>query len=64
MTVHNPEAEHHDPALAAYLGLIEKDIAAGRKLHGLPAGVTAAMRRVMKEVRVDPDDTLDGKVDL
>jgi antitoxin PrlF len=27
VTVHNPEAEHHDPTLAAFLGLIEKDIA-------------------------------------
>jgi bifunctional DNA-binding transcriptional regulator/antitoxin component of YhaV-PrlF toxin-antitoxin module len=29
VTVHNPEAEHHDPTTAAFLGLIEKDFAAG-----------------------------------
>jgi hypothetical protein len=33
VTVHNPEAEHHDPTLAAFLGLIEKDIAAGRNVR-------------------------------
>ena len=33
VTVHDPEAEHHDPTLAAFLGLIEKDIAAGRNVR-------------------------------
>jgi antitoxin PrlF len=64
VTVHNPEAEHHDPTLAAFLGLIEKDIAAGRNLRDLPAGVVAAMRRAMKEVRVDLDEKLEGDVAL
>src|SRR5258708_1245108 len=45
VTVHNPETEHRDPALSAYLTLIEKDIASGRNLRDLPAGVAAAMRR-------------------
>jgi hypothetical protein len=31
--VHNPEAEHHDPTLAAFLGLIEKGIAADRNVR-------------------------------
>jgi hypothetical protein len=31
--VHNLEAEHHDPTLAALLGLIEKDFAAGRNVR-------------------------------
>ncbi len=64
VTVHNPEAEHRDPALAAFLGLIERDIAAGRNLRDLPAGLAAAMRRAMKEVRVDLDDKLEGDVAL
>jgi len=64
VTVHNGEAEHRDPALAAFLGLIEKDIAAGRGLHDLPAGMVAAMRRAMKEVRVDLDEKLEGHVAL
>ena len=64
VTVHNPEAEHHDPALAAFLGLIEKDITGGRNVRDLPAGVVAAMRRAMKELRVDLDETLKGDVAL
>ena len=64
VTVHNPEAEQHDPTLAAFLGLIEKDIAAGRNVRDLPAGVDAAMRRAMKEVRVDLDEKLEGDVAL
>jgi antitoxin PrlF len=64
VTVHNPQAEHRDPALAAFLGLIEKDIAAGRKLRDLPTGVAAALRRAIKEVRVDLDENLEGEVAL
>ena len=30
VVIHNAEAEHSDPALAAFLGLIEKEIPAGR----------------------------------
>ncbi len=62
VTVFNPEAGHHDPALAAFLQLLEKDIEAGRNLRDLPAGLAAAMRRAMKEVRVDLDEVLDGDV--
>ena len=64
VTVHNPEAEHEDPALAAFLGLIEKDIAAGRNVRELPAGVVAAMRRALKKSRIDLDETLEGDVAL
>lgn len=64
VTVHNPEAGHRDPALAAFLRLIEKDIAAGRNLRNLPAGVAATMRRAIKEVRVDLDEMLEGDVPL
>lgn len=64
VTVHNPEAEQRDPALAAFLGLIEQDIAAGRNLRDLPAGLTAALRRAIKEVRADLDEKLEGEVAL
>jgi antitoxin PrlF len=64
VTVRNPDSGHRDPALAAYLRLIEKDIAAGRRLRDLPAGVAAAMRRAAKDVRVDLDARLDGDVAL
>jgi antitoxin PrlF len=64
VTVHNPEAENRDPALVAFLNLIEKDIAAGRNVKNLPAGVLAALRRVMEEVRVDLAEKLEGNVAL
>jgi antitoxin PrlF len=63
VTVHSAETAHRDPVLVAYLRLIEKDVATG-KVHDLPAGVGAAMRRAMKEIRVALDDSLEGKVDL
>ena len=64
VTVHNPEADNRDPALTAFLGLIEKDIAAGRNLLVLPGGVAAALRRAIREVRVDLDEKLEGDVAL
>jgi antitoxin PrlF len=64
VTVHNPQAEHRDPALAAFLGLIEKDIAAGRNVRSLPAGLAAAMRRAIKQVQVNLDEKLEGDVAL
>ena len=64
VTVHNPEAERRDPALAAFLGLIEKDIAAGHRVRDLPAGLAAAMRRALKQVRVDLEEKLKGEVAL
>jgi len=64
VTVYNPQAEHHDPALAAFMGLLEKDIAAGRSVRDLPVGLAAAMRRAMKEIRVDLDEDLEGDVAL
>ncbi len=64
VTIHNPQAEHRDPALSAFLGLIEQDIAAGRQLHSLPAEVATALRRAMREVKVDLNETLEGRVAL
>jgi antitoxin PrlF len=59
VTVHNPDAENADPALAAFLALIEKDIAAGRNVGDLPPRLLAEMRRVMREVPVNLDEPLD-----
>jgi antitoxin PrlF len=64
VTVRNPEADHRDPPLTAFLGLIEQDIAAGRNLWGLPTGIAATLRRAIKEVRVDFDEKLDGGMAL
>jgi len=64
VTVHNPDAGDRDPAIAAYLTLIENDIAAGRNLRDLPAGVAAAMQRAMDEAPINLDEELEGDVDL
>jgi antitoxin PrlF len=64
VTVHNPDAGDRDPAIAAYLTLIENDTAAGRNLRDLPAGVAAAMQRAMDEAPIDLDEELEGDVDL
>lgn len=64
VTVHNSQAEHRDPALAAFLGLIEDDIAAGRHLGALPAGLVATLRQALADLPGDLDDSLDGDVVL
>jgi len=64
VTVHNPEAEDRDPALVAFLSLIEKDIAAGRNTKRLPAGLLSSLRRAMAETDVDLDGRLEGEVAL
>ena len=64
VTVHNPQAEHHDPALGSFLQMLEKDIAAGRSMRDLPVGLLSAMRRAAKEVHVDLDEELEGEVVL
>jgi antitoxin PrlF len=64
VVLRNAKAEHRDPAVAAFLGLIEKDIASGHNLRDLPEGLAAAMRRAVKEVPVDPDETREGDVAL
>ena len=50
--------------MSGFLRLIEKDIVAGRGVRDLPAGLAAAMRRVLKEAPVDLDEKLQGEVAL
>lgn len=64
VTVHNPQAEQRDPALAGFLALIEKDIAAGRRVRDFPVGLAAAMRRALKQVPVDLEEKLKNEVAL
>ncbi len=64
VVIHNAEAEHSDPALAAFLGLIEKEIAAGHALHDLPPELAAAMRRLIVEVPVELDTEIEDDVAL
>ena len=64
VTVVNADAEHRDPALGAFLGMIEKDITAGRHVRDLPANISASLRKAIKRVRVDLNKPLAGDVDI
>lgn len=64
VTLRNADAGHADPALGAFLKLIEADIAAGRNIRALPDDLAALMRRVLKRVKVDLDAPVAGKVEL
>jgi antitoxin PrlF len=63
VTLSNAGADHRDPALGAFLAVIEKDIAAGRHVRDLPAGLATTLRAV-RRVRFDLDKPLDGDVAL
>jgi antitoxin PrlF len=64
VTVSNPQTGHRDPALVAFLELVEKDIAAGRNVRDLPSGVASALREALKQAPVDLGEPLDGDVAL
>ena len=64
VTVLNPAGEHHDPALLAYLGLIEKDIARNGNVRDLPPAMVKAMKRAIRDVHVDLDQPLEGETAL
>jgi antitoxin PrlF len=64
VTVHNADAEHHDPVIAAFLKLLEKDIAAGRNVREPSPELVKAAKRARREIPVDLDEYLDGDVAL
>jgi antitoxin PrlF len=64
VTVSSPDTEHRDPALGAFLKLIENDIAAGRNVRDLPASMAAALRKAIKQAPADLNEPLDGDVAL
>jgi hypothetical protein len=64
VTVHNFQADHGDPALTAFLRLLENDIAGSRNLRDLPTLVAARLRRAMREVHVDLDERLEEEAAL
>lgn len=57
------EEEHHDPAIGAFLTLLETDIAAGH-VTALPTSLVEALRRTGDESDVDLDAPIDGDVCL
>lgn len=57
------EAEHEDPAIEAFLGVLERDIRAGRHIHALPEALAKALLANASHA-VNPDEPIDGEVAL
>ena len=55
--------EHEDPAIEAFLGVLERDIRAGKHVHALPEELTQAMLANAGRV-VNLDEAIDGEVTL
>jgi antitoxin PrlF len=64
VTVRKAGAAHADPAVGAFLKLLEKDLAAGRNLRPLPADLIAAMREALEDAKVDLHEAIEGDVAL
>jgi antitoxin PrlF len=57
------DAEHEDPAIGSFLGLLARDIEAGRNISGLPEDLARAMLEQARH-KVKLDDEIDGEVAL
>ena len=57
------EAVHDDPAIEAFLGLLERDIRAGRHIHALPAKLAKALLTNAGHA-VNLDEAIEGEVTL
>ena len=57
------DAEHEDPAIGAFLNLLEADIRAGRHIHSLPEDLARAML-VNVGHAVNLDEDIEGEVAL
>ena len=55
--------EHTDPAIARFLALIERDIAAGKNVMALPPALAKSLQQARKR-RVDVKDEIEGDVSL
>ena len=64
VTIEPVEEEHRDPAISAFLHLIEADIAAGRNIGTLPDDLVATLTKVLNEVDVDLDEPITGDLCL
>lgn len=63
VVVTRAESEHEDPAIGAFLGLLEADIRAGRHLQSLPDDLARAMLANAGHA-VNLDEEIDGEVAL
>lgn len=61
--VSRADAEHEDPAIGAFLGLLEADIRAGRHVQSLPEDLARAML-VNAGRAVNLDEDIEGDVAL
>ena len=57
------DAEHEDPAIGAFLDLIEKEIEAGRGVEEIPDDVAQEMLEHAK-LDIDLDEPIEDNVDL
>ena len=63
VVVSRADAEHEDPAIRAFLDLLERDIEAGRVVEQLPESLTRMMVEDA-ELDIDLDEPIEGDVDL
>ena len=63
VVVSRADAEHEDPAIRAFLDLIEKEIGAGRGVEEIPDDVAQEMLE-HAELDIDLDEPIEGDVDL
>ncbi len=63
IVVSRADAEHEDPAIGAFLGLLAGDIRAGRHVRAIPDDLAQDMLR-HAERESGPGEDIDGDVDL
>jgi antitoxin PrlF len=63
VVVTSAEAEHQDPAIGAFLGLLEADLREGRHVRALPEGLARAMLANLGRAK-DLDEDIEGEVAL
>ena len=63
VVVTRADAEHEDPAIAAFLDLLARDIEAGRHVRGLPEDLARTMLEHAGH-KVDLGDEFDEDVDI
>jgi len=57
------EKEHEDPAIGAFLALLENDIKSGKHLSSIPDDLAQAMLGCLHQT-ADPDEEISGEVAL
>ena len=56
-------SEHTDPAINQFLALLERDLARGKNVTALPAGLAKSLQQAKKR-RVDLSEEIEGDVSL